>query len=94
MSKSCTSFLLLLFMLSCVHGVRFRKKERVAFKKHLNKEIDKLAVALNVPRDAFEVLDLFIFQRDLENIYDDLNIFSLEGLQRAIFGPKFFHEFV
>ena len=72
MLKSFISLWLFLYMISSVHGAQFRKKHRIAFKKNLNKEIDKLAIALNVPRDEFEILDLFVFKRDLQMIYDDV----------------------
>ena len=72
MLKSGTSFFLFLCVMSCVHGAQFRKKHRVSFMKNLNKQIDKLATTLDVPRDEFGILDLFVFKRDLQLLYDDV----------------------
>ena len=56
----------------CVHGAAFRKKERQQTKKMLKKEIAKLAKDLQTSQDEFEIMDLFIFKRDLQSLYDDV----------------------
>ena len=55
-----------------VYGAKLDKKAKRIAKNNVKAEIDVLAKSLNVEKDEFTIHDVFVYRKDIENLFDDV----------------------